>query len=128
MKKYIRLVMMVAMVLAFATLPLVAQMTGIKGFAKDQDGKPITDAVVEIVNPDSGRKATAKTNKNGEYTVIGLTPGNYDATLMRNGAKVDAISKIPIGMGDMREVNFDLKKDLVQGGPSEEQLKQQQEV
>ena len=128
MKKYIRLVMMVAMVLAFGALPLVAQMTGIKGICKDQDGKLITDGVVEVVNPDSGRKATAKTNKNGEYTIIGLTPGSYDATLFRNGQKVDNFTKIPIGMGDMREVNFDLKKDLAKAGPSEEQLKQLQEV
>ena len=128
MKKYIRLVMMVAMVLAFGALPLVAQMTGIKGVCKDQDGKFITDGVIEVVNPDAGRKATAKTNKNGEYTIIGLTPGSYDATLFRNGQKVDNFTKIPIGMGDMREVNFDLKKDLAKAGPSEEQLKQLQEV
>jgi Tfp pilus assembly protein PilF len=129
MKKYIRPVMMLAAVLAFGALPLVAQMTGMKGSAKDQEGKPITDGVVEITNPDSGRKSSAKTNKNGEYTVIGLTPGSYDAVLMRNGVKVDSFNKIPVGMGDMREVNFDLKKDLAKGGgPSEEQLKQQQEV
>jgi len=129
MKKYIRLVMMLAVVLAFGALPLVAQMTGIKGVCKDQEGKPITDGVVEIVNPDSGRKTEAKTNKNGEFTVIGLTPGTYDATLMRNGAKIDAVGKIPVSLGEMREVNFDLKKDLAKGGgPTEEQLKQQQEL
>jgi tetratricopeptide (TPR) repeat protein len=43
--------------------------------------------------------------------------------------KVDAFSKIPIGVGDMREVNFDLKKDLAAAkGPSEEELKKQQEL
>ena len=129
MKKYIRPVMMAAIVLAFGALPVVAQMTGMKGVCKDQEGKPITDGVVEVVNADSGRKLSAKTNKNGEYTIIGLTPGSYDATLMRNAAKVDSVAKIPIGMGDMREVNFDLKKDLAKsGGPTEEQLKQQQEL
>ena len=126
MKKYIRLVMMLAIVLG--ALPLVAQMTGMKGSAKDQEGKPITDGVVEVANADSGRKLSAKTNKNGEYTIIGLTPGTYDAILTRNGQKVDSFNKIPVGMGDMREVNFDLKKDLAKGGPTEEQLKQQQEV
>ena len=49
--------------------------------------------------------------------------------LIRNGVKVDSFSKIPIGVGDMREVNFDLKKDLAAAkGPSEEELKKQQEV
>ena len=128
MRKYMRQVMMLVVVLVFAALPLVAQMTGIKGVAKDQEGKPIADGVVEVVNADAGRKATAKTNKNGEYTIIGLTPGSYDATLSRNGAKIDGFNKIPIGMGSMVEVNFDLKKDKVQAGPTEAELKQQQEV
>ena len=68
-------------------------------------------------------KLTVKTNKNGEYHIIGLTPGTYDAVLMRNGVKVDAITKIPIGVGDMREVNFDLKKDLAAKGPPAQRKK-----
>jgi tetratricopeptide (TPR) repeat protein len=128
MKKYIRLVTMLAVVLACGALPLAAQMTGIKGVCKDQEGKPITDGAVEVVSAESGRKATAKTNKNGEYNIIGLTPGTYDATLTRNGARVDAIGKIPVSMGAMVDVNFDLKKDQVKAGPSEEQLKQLQEA
>jgi tetratricopeptide (TPR) repeat protein len=128
MNSYIRRVMMLGLVLGCCALPAVAQMTGMKGVAKDADGKLITDGVVEIVNTDSGRKLTAKTNKNGEFTAIGLTAGNYDVTLLRNGQKVDAVSKVPVSVGDMREVNFDLKKDQAKAGPSEEQLKQQQEV
>ncbi len=43
--------------------------------------------------------------------------------------KVDSFSKIPVAVGDTREVNFDLKKDLAGAkGPSEEELKKQQEV
>jgi tetratricopeptide (TPR) repeat protein len=120
-----------ALLLALMALPVVAQVTGVKGVCKDQDGKFITDGVVELTNTDTGRKLTTKTDKNGEFRTIGLTPGNYDAVLTRNGKTVDAVSKIPIGVGDMREVNFDLKKDLAAkgaAGPSEEELKKQQEV
>ncbi len=84
--------------------------------AKTQEGKPITDGVLEVSNTDTGRKITTKTNKNGEYTAIGLTPGSYDVTLMRNDKQVDAVTKIPVTVGDMREVNFDLKKDLAAKG------------
>jgi Tfp pilus assembly protein PilF len=130
MKRYITLAMFLVLLLGISAVPVVAQMTGIKGAAKDQEGKPITDGVVEVSNTDTGRKITTKTNKNGEYTAIGLTPGNYDVTLMRNDKQVDTVTKIPVGVGDMREVNFDLKKDLAgkTAGPSEEQLKKQQEV
>lgn len=128
MKRYIGLVMFLAVLVGLSVLPAVAQTTGIKGVAKDQEGKPITDGVVEIVNTDTSRKMSAKTDKNGEYRMIGLTPGTYNATLLRDGKTIDALSKIPVGVGDMRDVNFDLKKDLAGKGPSEEDLKKQQEV
>src|ERR1035438_5248739 len=129
MKRYITLAMFLVLLLGISAVPLAAQMTGIKGTTKDQEGKPITDGVVEVTNRDNGRKMSAKTDKNGEYHIIGLTPGNYDAVLSRNGNKGDAISKIPVGMGDNPSVDFDLKKDLAAkaAGPSEEELKKQQE-
>ncbi len=129
MKRFAYLAVLLALVLGISALPGVAQTTGMKGVCKDQEGKFITDGVVEISNTDTGRKVTVKTNKSGEYYVIGLTLGTYDAVLLRNGVKVDGMNKIPVGVGDMREVNFDLKKDVAaKGGPSEEELKQQQEA
>ncbi len=129
MKKSNYLVVLLALLLGLSALPAVAQTTAIRGVCKDQEGKFITDGVVELTNTDTGRKLSGKTDKNGEYRVIGLTPGDYDAVLVRNGVKVDSFSKIPVGVGDSREVNFDLKKDLAGvKGPSEEELKKQQEV
>lgn len=129
MKKSIYLFVFLALVLGVSALPAVAQTTGIKGVCKDQEGKPITDGVVELTNTDTGRMVSGKTDKNGEYHIIGLTPGNYDAVLNRKGVKVDSFNRVPLGVGDTRDVNFDLKKDLAGvKGPSEEELKQQQEV
>ncbi len=129
MKKYVMLSLFLVLLLGLSAVQVVAQTTGIKGVCKDQEGKFITDGVVEVTNVDNGRKMTAKTNKNGEYTVIGLTPGTYNAVLLRNGVAVDGINKIPLGVGDNTSVDFDLKKDVAaKGGPTEEQLKKQQEV
>ncbi len=128
MKKYMNLVMLLGLLLAFNAVPVAAQTTGIHGVCKDQEGKPITDGVVDVTSTESGRKTSAKTDKNGEYRMIGLTPGTYNAVLMRNGQPIDAIGKIPLGMGDNPSVDFDLKKDLAKAGPTEEQLKKQQEV
>lgn len=128
MKKYISLAMWLTLLAGLCAMPVVAQMTGMKGVCKDQEGKFITDGVVELTNTDTGRKVSAKTNKNGEFVSIGLTAGNYDAVLTRNGKPIDSINKIPISVGEMKDVNFDLKKDLAKAGPSEEQLKKQQEV
>ena len=85
MKRYITLGMFLVLLLALSVVPAAAQATGMHGVAKDQDGKPITDGVVEITNTDTGRKTTVKTDKNGEYRTIGLTPGSYNAVLTRNG-------------------------------------------
>ncbi len=129
MKRSIYLVVLLALLVGLSALPAVAQVTGMKGVCKDVEGKFVTDGVVEIVNSDTGRKMTTKTDKNGEYRIIGLTPGNYDVALLRNGVKVDTVNKVPIGVGDMRDVNFDLKKDVgAAKGPTEEELKKQQET
>src|SRR3974390_3586730 len=129
MKKSIYLVVLLALLVGLSAVSAVAQTTGIKGVCKDKDGKFITDGVVEVTNTDTGRKMSVKTDKNGEYRMIGLTPGNYDAVLTRNGVSVDSFSKIPIGVGSMPDVNFDLKKDTAAAkGPTEEELKKQQEV
>ncbi len=129
MKRYITLVTLLGLLLGLSAIPVVAQLTGsVKGICKDAEGKPITDGVVVWTNKDNGRKIEIKTNKNGEYQSVGFTPGTYDAVLTRNGQPLDQVGGIPIGAGELREVNFDLKKTAAKSGVSEEQLKKQQEV
>src|ERR1035441_1663751 len=124
MKKYITLVTLLGLLIGLTALPVMAQLTGTaKGICKDVEGKPITDGVVVWTNKDTGRKVELKTNKNGEYFSVGFTPGTYDAVLMRNGQQVDMVGGVPIGPGDVREVNFDLKKSQAKSGVTEEQLK-----
>lgn len=132
MKKYISLVTLLALLLGLCAMPVVAQMTGtVKGLVKDLQGKPMTDGVVVWNNKDTGRKTEAKTNKNGEYFSVGITPGNYDVQVMQNGQKVDFLNGIPVGVGETKEINFDVQKDMAQAmaksGVTEEQLKKQQE-
>ena len=124
MKKLVQGMSLLVLLAALGALPAVAQIGSIKGVAKDAEGKLITDGTVEITNIDNQRKMTVKTNKNGEYLAMGLTAGTYDVVLMRNGVVVDGVNKVPVGVGEPREVNFDLKKDNAKGGgPSEEQIK-----
>jgi len=128
MKKYITLISVLALLLGVSAIPVVAQLTGTaKGAVKDQEGKPMTDAVVIWTNKDNGRKIEIKTNKNGEYQSVGFTPGTYDATLTRNGQVLDTVGGIPMSAGEVREVNFDLRKTMAKSGITEEQLKKQQE-
>jgi len=125
MKKLLTAVALLTAVM-YCAAPIWAQTTGIvKGYAKDQAGKPIAGATIDYVDTDTGRKFTLKTNGKGEYLSIGVMPGTYEATLLVDGKAVDKFQNIPVTPGDEKVVNFDLAKDQ-SAGISEEQKKKQE--
>ncbi len=72
MTKRIALFLLVAMMMAVFTASAVAQDTiTVKGVCKDENGKPIAGATVELNNLDNGRKITVKTDSHGQYYAIG---------------------------------------------------------
>jgi Flp pilus assembly protein TadD len=76
-------VLLALIVLAFA-LPAAAQNMVI-GKVTDVKGQPVEGATVTIEQPSSGRKYESKTNKNGEYTQVGLIAGAYTVTVTKEG-------------------------------------------
>lgn len=129
MKKYITLAALLVLVAGLCTSPVFAQQTAtVKGYAKDENGKPITDATVEFENMENGRKTTLKLNNKGEYFSMGMVPGNYNAQLIKNGQTIDSFNRIPISTGQELVVNFDIAKDRKNAGISEEQMKKAEEV
>jgi tetratricopeptide (TPR) repeat protein len=131
MKSYITIVTLLALLLGVCALPVLAQSTTVKGVCTGEDGKPITDGVVEWTNLENNRKVTLKTNNKGEYFSIGLSPGKWNVTLSQGGKVVDLFNNVTLPAGDAPPINFDLKKDMAQAmaksGITEEQLKKQQE-
>ena len=61
MKRFLLLVSILVMLAGLNVLPAMAQAGTVKGSAKDQDGKAITDGTVELDNVDTGKKMTSKT-------------------------------------------------------------------
>ncbi len=109
MKKRISLVTLLALLLGMSIMPLWGQATGaLKGIVKDQSGKPLAGATVEVVDSATGRKYELKTDSKGEYSSIGIAIGTYDVSLMKDGQVADRVSRVPIAPGDPRVVNFDL--------------------
>src|ERR1039458_7444640 len=97
MKKHISLVILLAFVVGMCAAPVWAQFAGtVKGVAKDDSGKPIEGATVEIFSPDTGRKITLKTNAKGEYFSIGVPPGTYKFSLIKDGKVIDFFDKVPV--------------------------------
>jgi tetratricopeptide (TPR) repeat protein len=90
-------------------LPATAQTTGmLRGKVVDGSGQPVEAAKVTIEYKDGiARTYNVKTNKKGEYTQIGLTPGNYKVTAEKEKVGVQAFDA-RVRLGDTAEVNFKL--------------------
>jgi len=117
-------------VMALSTMT-VAQSTGsVKGTCKDQSGNPIAGAVVQWSNTDNGRNYEFKTNKNGEYFSLGVSPGNYTVTLKQNGKELFHFTGVHVALDEVTQ-DFDLKKEMTNSaqaqGMTPEQLKAAQE-
>jgi tetratricopeptide (TPR) repeat protein len=129
MKRFLLFLSILAMLAGFSVIPAMAQSGTVKGSAKDQDGKAITDGTVELDNVETGKKLTSKTGNKGEYVVLGVPAGTYNAILMdKDGKRIDAFGKVPVAASQETAVNFDLKKDLAGQGPTPEQLKKYEEA
>jgi cytochrome c-type biogenesis protein CcmH/NrfG len=112
MKKYFIPLLLVLAVAVSAPLVL-AQTTGtVKGVCKDIEGKPIAQADVEWSGTESGHTYKLKTNNKGEYFSLGIVPGKYKATLLKDGKELWHIGGITVGLDDT-VVDFDLKKEQV---------------
>ena len=129
MKKHISLVILLTFLLGICAAPVWAQFTGtVKGSAKDENGKPIAGATVELLGVDNGRKIDLKTNAKGEYFSIGIAPGVYKFSLIKDGKVIDMFDKVPVAAGDERKLDFDLAKDNAPAGISEEQQRKNAEI
>jgi len=138
MKKHLAIIVMVVLALGLSVPLVYGQASGtVKGVVKDSEGKPVPGAVVEYANLDNGQKYNLKTNKNGEYFSLGLTPGKYKVTIYKTPDDQKAAKELYHVNGfqvqlDENTLDIDLKKEQenqAKGqGLSPEQLKQMQEA
>lgn len=129
MKRHSKLVTLFVFLLAISALPLWGQMTGtVKGVVKDQSGKPMEGATIELTSPDTGKKVELKTNAKGEYQSIAVSPGTYDFSVMKDGNLLDKVMKVPVLAGGERVINFDLSQHQGAAAPTAEQQKQVEAV
>lgn len=134
MKKRFALFLFLAILSSVFTVSAFAQDAQVKGVCKDENGKLITGAAVEILNNDNGRKVVLKTDKKGEYFSIGLVAGhNYKITLFGPDGTTPLwfVNKVPINVGE-NTYDFDLAKERAAAakanGMSEEQIKKNEEI
>ena len=96
--------------LAF-TAPTFAQTGGATGKCTGEDGKPLVGYTILVERQEMKWSQRTKTNKRGEYTYIGLAPGQYKITLLDpNGKQVYYMTR-HIGIGDPTQIDFNMAKE-----------------
>lgn len=128
------LLALVSAVLAVSALAQGGSYSTVKGACKDAKGVPITDAQVIWQNQDNGRTYKLKTNKKGEYFSLGIEPGSYTISLIKDGKTLDSQKNYHVGVDeytydiDLKQAQEEAVKETAKKqGVSTEQVKQQQE-
>src|SRR5678815_926657 len=82
----------------------------IKGRATDEQGQPYANAEIRLVDVDTGRKYTLKTDKNGNYQSIAIQPGKYKITLWKD-KDIFNLNNVPISLASAENViDFNMQK------------------
>lgn len=126
MRKPTVLITYVVLLAALFVSTAAAQMfANVKGKVRDQEGKPIVDATVLYISVDSGRKLDVKTDKRGDYFRMGVSPGNYNVQLIRDGQMVWEVKNVPVRLANENAFDIDLSKERAQAqaGMSEAEKK-----
>jgi len=127
MKRLMHGLIALAAVLFLATVAS-AQSGRVTGQLLDKDGKPWAGVTVTLKS-DSGRTYTLKTDNNGRYSQIGLTPGLYTFSFTDQASGLNYQEQHQVSSGEGNDFTTDLKKLMESGkaGPSEEQQKAQKD-
>lgn len=101
--------------LVLASLPLRAQVdTGaVVGTVSDSMGAVIAGATITVINQSTDVILRTTSNRQGQYQVLALIPGNYTVESTANGFSSVAVKNIRINVQSRVAVNFTLKVGMV---------------
>jgi tetratricopeptide (TPR) repeat protein len=119
-RQMLTLVVAVLAVIAIGS-PGFAQSTGmVKGKVIDGENQPVSDAKITIDYLEGiNRRFEVKSNRRGEFTQIGLPPGQYKVTAEKDKLGAQSFD-VRVRLGDATEVNFVLAPGAV--GPTKDDL------
>lgn len=125
MKWGMRVWVMLVLCLAFATIA-AAQEAGVSGTVLDRNGKPWPGVTVTLKS-EVGRTFTLKTDKDGKFTQIGLTPGLYTIVYTNPPELQGYTTQKQIGSGD-NDLSVNFQKIVQEQGPNPEEQKKREEA
>ena len=101
---------------AAAFLPARAQTVGAPVEGKvTMEGSPVPNAQVVLTNADTGKTYKTKSEKNGNFSMLGVPYGNYQVEVVGDKGEKLFSEKTSLGTGNSTSSNF-LKIDIPKGG------------
>jgi carboxypeptidase family protein/TonB-dependent receptor-like protein len=96
-------------------LSLSAQTTTgtIRGYVKDQNGTPVTDAEVQARQAGTGVTRSTASRSDGSYIIPGLVPGNYELSVRKIGFTPQR-RQIAAEIGATQIIDFSLQAGAVE--------------
>jgi tetratricopeptide (TPR) repeat protein len=114
----------------FCFVPAVAaSLTGsVHGQILDLEGKPWPNLTIVFISQ-QGRQSQTKTDKNGNFHIMGLDAGTCTVRILIPGQEKPYESKRHIALDEDTAMDFNFKEIVAkQGGPTAEERKQQEET
>src|SRR5689334_14066877 len=108
----IQLAAVLAITLTFANVTFgQAQAAGadLQGVVKDATGAVVPNATVTARNPATNLTRNATTNDEGLYSIVNLTPGDYEITVEATNFKRAVLTRVTITVGQRANVDVTLE-------------------
>lgn len=117
MKRNTILFALAAVLSAGAFLPVHAQTVGVPVEGKvTRDGSPFSNAQVVLTNVDTGKTYKSKSEKSGNFSMLGVPYGNYQVEVIGDKGEKLFSEKTSLGTGNSTGSNF-LKIDISKDAP-----------
>ncbi len=111
MKLRSRRVLVLALIGAVLSVAVRAQVSSanVTGVVEDSTGARIRDAVVKLINTQTGSENDSQTNSWGLFLAAGLIPGSYVLEIERTGFATIQVAGLTLSVGETRSLLIRMK-------------------
>jgi tetratricopeptide (TPR) repeat protein len=107
MKRNAAVLALGALLFAVGFLPARSQTVGAQAEGKvTHDGKPLPNAPVVFTNTETGKTYKTKTDKNGEFQMLGVPYGSYEVNVLNEKGEKLSSDRTMLGTGDTSSSNI----------------------
>jgi tetratricopeptide (TPR) repeat protein len=107
MKRNVVVLALGTLLFAVGFLPAYSQTVGAQAEGKvTQDGKPLANAPVVFTNTETGKSYKSKTDKNGEFQMLGVPYGSYEVNVLNDKGEKLSSNQTTLGTGNTSSRNM----------------------